>query len=188
MFLETEASTPAGSVHLFDCDDVEVEEIEIFTTEYPYTHFGAVNNQAAGSTCRPEAAPERASNNAAGPVTGKANFTPAPASAAASYGTADPVPATPPRAAWTLSPANTESDNADTESSPSGDDEDTTIVLKPVSGNTAAEEFANKKPVTGAGRVQPRSRPAAIRQTRHTRRPGVLKRMLAWLGLAGSRN
>ena len=43
--VETKPSIPANNDHPFHDEDVEVEEIEIFTTDYPYTHFGAESNR-----------------------------------------------------------------------------------------------------------------------------------------------
>ncbi len=185
-FAATNASTPANNAHLLNDEDMEVEEIEIFTTEYPYAHFGAENNRTAEIKCRTGAVHEPASNTFAGPVPGEADF--APASANARSGDRESPPAAPPAAEWTVIPAEPEENSGDTEMSTNGDNEDMSVVLTPLFGDTTAGRYAEETapPVTDRGR--PGNRHRAIKPARYTRPPGALKRILVWLGLARSRN
>ena len=150
VFVENQPSTLPDSGHFHHSEDMEVEEIEIFTTEYPYTHFGAENNRTAEIQCRSGAGPEPASNTFAGPVSGEADFAPAAANAVA--GDPESPPAAPPAAEWTVVPADPEENSADTEMSSPGDNEDMTVVLAaPVRRHYARSVRRS----SGTGRRQP---------------------------------
>ena len=186
VFVEEQPSTPPDSDHIHHSEDMEVEEIEIFTTEYPYTHFGTETSRSVETQCRSGAGPEPASNTFAGPVSGKANFA-LDASNAVSAAPASP-PAAPPATEWTVVPADPEENNADSEMTSPGDNGDMTIVLAPLFGDTTPDQPAGAAAPAGAGRVQSKNRQDAIKPARYTRPPGILKRMLISLGLARSRN
>jgi diguanylate cyclase (GGDEF)-like protein len=185
VFVEKQPSTLQGSGHFHHSEDMEVEEIEIFTTGYPYTHFGLGTNRTAEIQGRSGAGSEPASNTFAGPVTGEADIEPVAANAVS--GDPESLPAAPPAAEWTVVPADPEENSADTEISLPGNNEDMTVVLAPLFGDTAPDQSSKKAAPAGAGREQPENRKGNIKPGRHTRRPGVLKRMLVSLGLARSR-
>jgi len=186
VFVEKHPSTPLNSGHFHHNEDMEVEEIEIFTTEYPYTHFGTEHNRTAEIQYRSGAGPEPASNTFAGPVSGKANFA-LDASKAVSGAPASP-PAASPAAEWAVVPADPEENSEDSEMTSPGDNEDMTVVLAPLFGDTAPDHSAEAATPAGAGRVQPKNRQGAIKPARYTRPPGILKRILVSLGLARSRS
>jgi diguanylate cyclase (GGDEF)-like protein len=181
VFVERQPSTLPGSGHFHQSEDMEVEEIEIFTTDHPYTHFGAASYSAKEVQCRSGAVHEHVSNTFAGPVSGEADFAPAASNAAS----ADPEssPAAPPATEWAVVPADPEENSADTELSSAGDGEDMTVVLTALFEDTTPDQSAAAAPA-GAGRLQPKNRQGAIKPARYPRRPGVLKRMLISLGLA----
>jgi two-component system cell cycle response regulator len=186
VFVDKQPSTPPNSGHFHHNEDMEVEEIEIFTTEYPYTHFGTETSRTAETQCRSGAGAEPASNTFAGPLPGKANFAPAAANEV-SGDSASPT-ATPPSAEWAVVPADPEENSADSEMSSPGDNEDMTVVLEPLFGETAPDHSAEAATPANAGRVQPKNRQGTIKPARYTKPPGILKRMLVSLGLARSRN
>ncbi|MGB7930754.1 MAG: diguanylate cyclase [Gammaproteobacteria bacterium] len=184
VFVERQPSILPDSGHFHHSEDMEVEEIEIFTTEYPYTHFGMGTNITPEIQCRSGAVPEPVSNTFAGPVTGEADFEPSAANAVS--GDPESPPAVPPAAEWTVVPADTEENSADTEISSPRDGENMTVVLTPLFGDTRAGRYAEKSAPPDAGRVRPGNGHRVIKPARYTRPPGVLKRMLAWLGLIQS--
>jgi two-component system cell cycle response regulator len=186
VFVETHERQPStfiGSGHFLHSDDMEVEEIEIFTADYPFARFGAADDIAAETQCRSGAVPEPASNSFAGAVSGKANF------ALDAPNTVSRDPASPPAALssaeWTVDPAEPQEKSADSRTSSSGDKEDMAVVLSPQFGGAAPSQSA--KAPAGNARVQPKNRQGAIEPKLDTKRPGVLKRMLVSLGLARSR-
>jgi hypothetical protein len=183
VFVEKQPSTPPNSGHFHHNEDMEVEEIEIFTTEYPYTHFGTETHRTAEIQCRSEAGTEPASNTFAGPVSGEAAFAPAAANEVSGV-PASPI-STPPPTEWAVVPADPEENNADSEMSSTGDNEDMTVVLAPLFGDTTTDQSAAAP--ADASRMQPKNRQGTIKPARSTKRPGVLKRMLVTLGLARSR-
>jgi diguanylate cyclase (GGDEF)-like protein len=185
VFVEANASTPANNARLLHDENMEIEEIEIFTTEYPYNHFGGEHKRIAEIKCRSGAAPEPAANTFAGPVPGEPAFEPAATNARS--GDPESPPAAPPAAEWTVIPAEPEENSGDTEMSTTGDNEDMTVVLTPLFGKTTAGRYADKTALPAAGRGQPGNRHRAIKPARHTKPPGALKRMLAKLGLIQSR-
>ena len=183
VFVETQPSTLPHSGHFHHSEDMEVEEIEIFTADYPFAQFGAADNMAAETQCRSGAGPEPAPNTFAGPVSGKANFA-LDTSNAVSSDPASP-PAAPPSAQWAVVPAAPEENNADTGISSPGDNEDMTVVLEPLFGDTTPDQSAVAAPA-GDSRAQTKNRQGVIKPARYTRRPGILKRILVSLGLARS--
>jgi len=180
----TKASTLTNTGHVLHGEDLEVEEIEIFTPGFQFDHFGAASNKAAEIQCRSEAAPERVSNTFAGPVTGEEAVMPALAAANEEYGVPEQPRAVPP-AEWAVIPADFE-DSVETELSSPADDEDITVVLTPLFADTGAGRSREAMAPAGTSRVLPRNSNSTIKPARHTKRPGVLKRMLAWLGLVRS--
>jgi diguanylate cyclase (GGDEF)-like protein len=177
LFVEANASVPANNAHLFHINEnMEVEEIEIFTTEYPYNHFSGEHKRIAEIECRSGAAPEPAANTFFGPVPGEAAF--APAAENAESGDPESPPAAPPAAEWTVIPVDPEENN--------GDKEGMTEILTPLFGDTTAGRNAEETAPPVAGRGRPGNRHSAIKPARYARPPGTLKRMLAWLGLIQS--
>jgi two-component system cell cycle response regulator len=185
VFVERQTSILPDSGHFHHSEDMEVEEIEIFTTDHPYTHFGAASYSAKEVQCRSGAVHERVSNTFAGPVSGEAAF--APATTNAVSGDPESPPAAPPAAEWTVIPADPEENSADTEMSSPGDNEDMTVVLTALLGDTTPDKSAEAAAPANANMVKPKSRQGAIKPARYPKRPGVLKRMLISLGLARSR-
>jgi diguanylate cyclase (GGDEF)-like protein len=185
-FVEKQLSTPPNPGHFHHNEDMEVEEIEIFTTEYPYTHFGTESNRTEEIQCRSGAGAEPASNTFAGPVSGEANFAPAAANEV-SGNQAAPI-ATPPSTEWAVVPVDPEENSENSEMPSPGDNEDMTVVLTALFGDTTPDQSAEAAAPAGASRVQPKNRQGAIKPARYTKPTGILKRMLVSLGLARSRN
>jgi diguanylate cyclase (GGDEF)-like protein len=186
VFVEKQPSTPPNSGHFHHNEDMEVEEIEIFTTEYPYTHFGTETHRTAEIQCRSEAGTEPASNTFAGPVSGEAAFAPAAANEVSGV-PASPI-STPPPTEWAVVPADPEENSANSEMSSDGDNEDMTVVLKGLFGDTTPDKSPEAAAPANSNMVKPKNRQGAIKPARYPRPPGILKRMLMSLGLARSHN
>jgi hypothetical protein len=184
VFVMTKPSTLAKNGHLLHGNDLEVEEIEIFTPGFQFDHFGAAGKKAAEIQCRSEAVPGRVSDPFAGPVPGVEAVMPAPAAAHEEYGVPDQPRAVPP-AEWAVIPADFEK-SVETELSSPADDEDISVVLTPLFADTAAGRTGHATAPADTGRVLPRNSNNTNKPARHTRRPGILKRMLVWLGLVRS--
>jgi two-component system cell cycle response regulator len=183
--VETKPLAFADTGHFRPGEDMEVEEIEIFTTEYPYAHFGVERNRSKEIQGRSGAIHKPDSSTFARPDSREAVF--APFEASAVFDDQESPPAAPPAAEWTVVPAAPEEDSADTEISSPADNEDMTVILAPLFGDTPAGQYAKETQPPNTGRVQPNIRNGAIKPVRHTLRPGVLKRMLIWLGISRSR-
>jgi two-component system cell cycle response regulator len=184
VFVMTKPSTLAKNGHLLHGDDLEVEEIEIFTPGFQFDHFGAASKKTAEIQCRSEAVPGRVSNTFAGPVPGEEAVMPAPAAENEKYVGHD-QPADVPAAAWTVAAADS-GDTAETGMSLPEANGDVQVVLKPLFADAASDRSREATAPAGTGRVLPRNRHSTIKPARYTRRSGVLKRMLAWLGLVRS--
>jgi two-component system cell cycle response regulator len=181
-FVEKKPLAFADTGHLHPGEDVEVEEIEIFTADYPFAHFGAESNRSKETQGRSGSVHASVSNTLARPDTKKANFAPAEASAVFAN-QASPAAASP-AAEWTVVPADPEENNMDTELSSPGNNEDVTVVLTPLFGDTQAGQYAEKTLPPDTGRGQPNNRNRVIKPARFTKRPGILKRMLIRLGIS----
>jgi len=184
--VETKPLALAGAGHFHPGEDMEVEEIEIFTADYPFAHFGAESNRAAEPQGRSGAVHGHASNTFAGPVPGEAIFTPSSAVEHAESGVPDSSSAIPPATAWTVIPADPGDDGADNETLSPGDNEDMTVVLAPLFGDTPAGQYTKETVPPDTGRVQPNNRNRVIKPARYIPPPGLLKRMLIWLGISRS--
>jgi diguanylate cyclase (GGDEF)-like protein len=184
VFVETNPSTLPDTGHIHHDEDMEVEEIEIFTPGYPYTHFGAAGIKATATVCRTGATRECVSSSFAGPVSGEEAVIRASATTDEKYVAPD-QPTHVPAAAWTMVPADT-GDTAETEMSLPAENKDVQIVLKPLFAGTASDRSTEATTAPGASRAQPKKKRSTIKPARYARRPGVLKRMLAWLGLVRS--
>jgi two-component system cell cycle response regulator len=185
-FVETKPATHADTIHLLQGGGMEVEEIELFTADYPFAHFGTASNRAAEVQCRSGADPERVPNAFAGPVTGKETSIAASARKNGKQVVPEQPRAVPP-AKWAVIPTEVE-DSVETEMSQSGNAEDVTADLSPLFAGTSTGRSDTATAPAGAGRMQPKNRHSTIKPARHARRPGVVKRMLVWLGLARSRD
>jgi hypothetical protein len=183
VFVDKQPSTPPDSGYFHHSEDMEVEEIEIFTADYPFAQYGAVDNRAAEIQCRSEAGTGPASNTFAGPVSGEANF-------AANEACGDPASpiSTPPPTEWAVVAAEPEENSAHNEMSPDGDNGDMTVVLTGLLGDTTPDKSAEAAAPANSNMVKPKNRHLAIKRAQYTRRPGILKRMLMSLGLARSHN
>jgi two-component system cell cycle response regulator len=186
IFVEKQPSASPDSGHFHHSEDMEVEEIEIFTADYPFAQYGAVDNRTAEIQCRSEAGTVPASNTHAGPVSGEANFAPT-ATNEASGDTASPI-STPPPTEWAVVPAEPQKNSVNNEMSPDGDNEDMTIVLTGLSGDTTPDKSAEAAAPANSNMVKPKNRQGAIKPARYPRPPGILKRMLMSLGLTRSHN
>jgi two-component system cell cycle response regulator len=184
-FVEKKPLAFSGTGLFHPGEDMEVEEIEIFTADYPFAHFGAENNRSKETQGRSGAMHEPYSNTFAGPVPGEAVFTPAEASAV--FENQEPPAAAPPAAEWTVVSADLEENSADTELSSPDNDKDMTVILKPLFGDTPDGQYTEETLPTNTGRMQPNNRNRTIKPARHIKRPGVLKRMLIWLGISRPR-
>jgi two-component system cell cycle response regulator len=185
VLFDRKAATPAGAAGLFHGDDMEVEEIEIFSPGFPYNHFSGANGKAADPGQRRSTADaSHVSSTYAEPLPVGETVAPAADSTENEHGIPEQMPPAPTRTGNFLS-ANSGA-GAETGMPPCADDEDAAMVPALLIEECAAESFgetvvaeaipmpaqAKKKPHTGKpGRV---------------RRPGVLKRTLAWLGLIRS--
>jgi two-component system cell cycle response regulator len=174
VFVETKPLAFTDTGHFHPHEDMEVEEIEIFTADYPFAHFGAESKRSEEIQGRAGAVHEPDPNTFARPVSGEVDF--APAEASAVFDDQESPPAAPPAAEWTVVPADPEEDSAD--------NEDMTVILAPLFGDTQAGQYAKETLPPDTGRVQPNNSNGAIKPARHTKRPGGLKRMLIWLGIS----
>jgi diguanylate cyclase (GGDEF)-like protein len=184
VFVETKPSTLPNTGHIHHGEDMEVEEIEIFTPGYPYAHFGAAGSKTTKIECRSGAVTKRVSNTFAGPVSGEEAVIRASSAMNEEYAGPD-QPAEVPAAAWTVASADS-GDTAETGMSLPEGNENVQVDLKPLFADTASERSAEAKTPAGAGRAQRKNRHSTIKPARYARRPGVLKRILAWLGLVRS--
>jgi len=183
IFVEKQPSASPNSGHFHHSEDMEVEEIEIFTADYPFAQYGAVDNRAAEIQCRSEAGTGPASNTFAGPVSGEANF----ATNETSGDPASPI-STPPPTEWAVVAAEPQENNENSEMSPDGDNGDMTVVLTGLFGENTPDKSAEAAAPANSNLVKPKNRHVAIKRAQYTRRPGILKRMLMSLGLARSHN
>jgi hypothetical protein len=69
-----------------------------------------------------------------------------------------------------------------------GDNEDMTVVLTGLFGDTTPDKSAEAAAPANSSMVKPKNRQGAIKPARYPRPPGILKRMLMSLGLARSHN
>jgi diguanylate cyclase (GGDEF)-like protein len=162
-------------------EGVEVEEIEIFTADFPFAHFGAESRSKeiqgrSGKVHGPDA------NTHAGPVSVEKAFTPAGANA--EIDNQKSPSAALPAAEWSVLPSEPEVNSADSELSTPGNDEDMTVAPPSLSGDIQVGRHTEKSQHPDTGRVQPDHRNRAIKPARLTKRPGVLKRMLIRLGIS----
>jgi two-component system cell cycle response regulator len=163
-------------------EDVEVEEIEIFTADYPFAHFGAENNRSTEIRGRSGAVHKPDSSTLARTVTRKADF--APVEPRAVSDDQEFPAAASPAAEWTVVPAEPEENSPDTELSSPGNNEDMTVVMNPPFGDTPVRQYAKETLPPDTGLVQPNKKNRVIKQARFTKRPGVLKRVLIRLGIS----
>jgi len=178
------AQTPKpGKAHPFHDEDVEVEEIEIFNADFSFAHFSAAGDVPTEIRNRMNTMPGREVSPPAPPVSGKAIFTVSSPEANAKSAvpgqsrTVPPAERTPkPAARPAASGMPTTGDAAGIRPAATAPTHD---ADKGRTGETA-------RPAE-SGRIQPKSRHGAIKPARSTRRPGILKRMLTWLGLTRSR-
>ena len=179
VFAETEPPTLANTGHVLHGEEMDVEEIEIFTPGFAYSHFGATGAKVAEMKCRSNATSGRVSDTHAGPVPGEDATRSAVAAA---------KPSDVPPSEWTVIPVDPE-DNVDPEKSSPEDDKDITVVLTPLFADATEGHTREAKEAFGADRMRPKNAGhGTIKPARHPRRPGILKRMFIWLGLARSRH
>jgi two-component system cell cycle response regulator len=183
VFLDKKLSTAARSADLFHGDDMEVEEIEIFSPGFQYNHFNAAHNNVAEATQSPSATTPGHVTNAFTELVPEDN-TVAPASDAMhnEHG----VPKQMPSASTSTANTLTEDPGAAAETGMPlhGDAQDAGAVPALPGAEYAPDRFeetviAEAIPMP----AQVKNRRGSIKRERRTRPPGMLKRMLAWLGL-----
>ena len=174
----------AGKMPPFYGADIEVEEIEITSADFSFTHFSIANQEAAGIGNRATTTARRESENVARPASGKAVFT--ASTAAANKTSTSPGPSrTAPHAVSMPESVSTLAENE--RSTPDAAPESRSFeTAAPPGANRTGSSFVPAAEA-GSGRLEPKDKHGAIKTTRPTRRPGTLKRLLIWLGLAGTR-
>jgi diguanylate cyclase (GGDEF)-like protein len=183
-FVSIEPQTIANARNLLPIEDMEVEEIEIFSPGFPYDHFSTANKKAGATEYLAAEIPERISNTFSGPVPEKMAVVPAPVAMSERHGGTAPVPVISP-VACSGNPA-VSMDALESDTSLSGDDQDSTVLLTPLFANVAADRPEQTAALTCANREQVKNRHSAAKPKRVTRRHGFLKRTLAWFGLIRS--
>ncbi len=183
-FVNRVPKTITNTRNLFQSEDMEVEEIEIFSPGFQYDHFSTANKKADETDCLVAEIPERISNTFAGSVPEKMAVVPAPIAMNESHGGTAPAPVIP-RVACSGYPA-VSMDAVETDTSLNGDDQDSTILLTPLFADAAADWPEQKAALSCADREQVKNRDRATKPKRVTRRPGFLKRTLTWFGLIRS--
>ena len=186
VFLDKKPSHPAGGADPFPGDDLEVEEIEIFSPGFQYNEFNTANNKAAKAAQTRSATPPGQVSNA---FAGSVSVDQSAATATGAFPDERGVPEE-------MLPSATGTGNAIAEYPETaveagipapGDDQDAAAVP----AITAAESTPNSfEEIVVAEAInitmQADKRRRDTKDERRARRPGVLKRTLAWLGLIRS--
>jgi two-component system cell cycle response regulator len=178
VFLDTKTSTSADNADPLHGEDMEVEEIEIFSTGFPYNHFSVSGNKPAEETGR-----HRPSAETNGVF---AEETVVPATAARQEKRSAPrhVPA----AALAAVDLTLETiPAAETGTPPGADDGTSTGVPASLNAEGAPQRSGDIQAAVRTQTLQAKNRHGTIKAQRRSRRPGVLRRTLAWLGLMRSR-
>jgi len=165
--------------HPFRIDGLEIEEIEITNADFPFGQPGAARQEPAQIRNRATTTPGHESKTPASPVSGKARFAISPpvedgtsAAAGQSRSTA-PRPGAAPKASAALPRI--------------GETETRPLMSPSQPAGTKARTPAIAATPAAAARIQPGNTQGVIKPARHVKRPGLLRRILAWLGLARSR-
>ena len=171
----------------FHGEDIEVEEIEITSADFSFAQFGIATQETAKIRNRATTTSGCESKNVARPASGKAVLTVSTTAANATSTAPGPSRTTPP-AGRILDSASTLAESVASERSTP----DATLEALPFktphppgANRTGSSSMpaAKAEPV----RLAPKDRHGAIKPTRDARRPGILKRLLIWIGLARTR-
>jgi two-component system cell cycle response regulator len=176
------AAPGAGKMHPFHGEGLVIEEIEITNADFSFAHSSATSRDTAATRNPAATTAGRPSDNPARPVSGKAVFTvaspPASANSAApgQSRTAQPTKRAPQPVTATADGA------ASAMPTPGG-----AVTTRPVKASPTPAATQSRSSAAEPERIQPKNKHGAIKPAHQVRGPGILKRMLAWLGLARSR-
>jgi two-component system cell cycle response regulator len=174
----------AARKHPFRIDGLEIEEIEITNADFPFGQPGVARQEPAEIRNRATTTPGRESKTPDSPVSGKATFAISPpvgnanSAAAGQSRSATPGEGAPrPGAAPKVSAVPPRTGEPETRPLKSPSHPASTKARTPAIAATSA----------AAARIQTGNTQGVIKPSRHVKRPGLLRRMFAWLGLARSR-
>ena len=176
------AAPGSGKMHPFHGEGLEIEEIEITNADFSFVAFSSASRETTKIRNQAAMTAGRESNNPARSGSGKAVFTAAsPLSNAKSAASGDARTAPPVERA----PASvtTFAEGAPGAMPTPGD----AVKTRPIEVSPAPTATKSRASAAAPGRIQPKSKHDAVKPAHHVRRPGILKRMLAWLGPARSR-